>query len=311
MRGRPGWPRNRRQVTHGPVKPRAQTLALGNFDGVHLGHRKLLAAAKAQLLPEESLVAVTFDPHPAALVAPDKAPKLLTSIKRRQMLLLEAGADKVEVLAFDSALAATPYDVFATSILAEGLSARQIFVGEDFRFGVGRKGNVSLLAQVGQQAGFSVVPFAPVSYGGRVVSSTWIRELLEDGNVEEASTLLERPYDITAKVIQGDGRGRTIGVPTANLSPPQTVVPKNGVYAVRAKTREGGFSGVANIGVRPTVSAGFSIEVHLLDADLDLYGQEIRVAFVKRLRSEQKFDSLETLVAQIRADIAAARALFA
>jgi riboflavin kinase/FMN adenylyltransferase len=282
----------------------------GNYDGVHLGHRALLDAARVLAGDRLAVTALTFDPHPAQVLAPDRAPPLLTTLERRTVLLKAFGADAVEILRFDRALAEASPETFVTSVLVERLGARGVVVGPDFRFGKGRAGDVETLRALGLAHGFEVRAVAPVEIEGAVVSSTRVRAALTDGEVELAARLLGRVHDVGGEVIHGDHRGRTIGFPTANLRCEPVLLPSDGVYAVVAREPSTGdvLRGVANLGVRPTVGAGRSVEAHLFDFDGDLYGRTIRVAFVARLRGEQRFDGLESLKAQIEKDAADARA---
>jgi len=279
-------------------------VAPGNYDGVHLGHRALLDAARALAGDAARVVVLTFDPHPAQLLAPERAPSLLTTITRRVELLGALGADHVEVATFDHAFAAQSANEFIDDVLRRRLNARGVVCGPDFRFAKGREGSIGTL----RDAGLDVRTVDAVRIDGAVVSSTRIRGALRDGAVEEAATLLGRVHDVAGEVIEGDRRGRTIGFPTANLACEPALLPADGVYSVVARTERGALlRGVANLGVRPTVEAGRSVEAHFFDFDGDLYGQTLRVGFVTRLRGEEKFDGLDALVAQIRADAARAR----
>ncbi len=285
-------------------------VTLGNFDGVHLGHRALVHAAlsardRAGSAPRS--VAMFFDPHPTAVMAPDRAPRLLTSPARRADLLRRCGIDQVDIRTFDESFAQQSPEAFVSKILVDEHRAHTVVVGDDFRFGAGREGDVEVLRELAKAHGFDVLIVDPVHHGDDLVSSTRIRAHIEAGEVAAASVLLARFHDVTGTVVKGDQRGRTIGFPTANLATPDTA-PCDGVYAVLTKTQSGArVSGVANLGVRPTFEAGRSVEVHLLDFEGDLYGTELRVAFVARLRGEQKFDGLDALRAQLSRDVAAGR----
>lgn len=294
---------------------RRTVVTLGNHDGVHLGHRALLEAARERAGREEGLSvhAVTFDPHPSVVLAPDRAPPLLTTIERRRELLVALGADDVSVLRFDRELASTSPEAFVERVLVAQLSARGVVVGPDFRFGRGRAGDAETLRTLGERHGFDVITVAPVTVDGEVVSSTRIRRAVARGDVREATRLLGRVHDVDGTVVRGDGRGRSIGVPTANLDCDPILLPADGVYAVvarlpgEAELRRG----VANLGVRPTFAAGRSVEVHLFDVDRDFYGARLRVGFVERLRAEQKFDGVDALKAQISRDCERAREILA
>lgn len=289
-------------------------MTLGNHDGVHLGHRALLAAARERAGREGlAVTAVTFDPHPSVVLAPDRAPPLLTTMARRRELLLALGADEVTVLRFDRELASTSPEAFAEEVLVGRLAAESVVVGPDFRFGRGRAGDVAALGALGAAHGFDVITVPPVTLDGEAVSSTRVRAALARGEVREAARLLGRVHDVDGSVVRGDGRGRSIGVPTANLDCDPILLPADGVYAVvvRVHGERELLRGVANLGVRPTFAAGRSVEVHLFDVDRDLYDARVRVGFVERLRAEQRFDGVEALKAQIARDAERARASLA
>ena len=307
-------------MLRGMDSPRAQSDATravvvpGNHDGVHVGHAALLAMARREAERDGArVVALTFDPHPLALLAPERAPSTLTHITRRAELLLQAGADEVVIAPFDARFARLTATEFTAHELAEKLHASAIIIGPDFRFGQGRAGDIALLREEGARLGFRVVvaetiPAADVTR----VSSTSVREALVRGDVSTAARMLGRVHELDGEVIHGQAKGRTIGFPTANLAPSSVLLPKDGVYAVvcRVLGEEGALlTGVANLGVRPTLGAGRSVEVHLFDTQRDLYGKTLRVGFVERLRDEQKFDGLSALVAQIDVDAKRAREL--
>ena len=284
-------------------------VTVGNFDGVHLGHRALVAKAR-EVADARSLsaTAMFFDPHPTAFFRPEEMVPLLTTIERRRELLLAAGVDRVDVRTFDRSFASQSARAFAEAVLVGGANAAAVVVGPDFRFGRNREGDLPGLERLGAELGFETFVVPPVERDGEVVSSTRIRGLLDQGDVVGARELLGRFHDVTAEVVHGDHRGRTIGFPTANLAMPEGIaVPGDGVYAVVARVGGETELGVANVGVRPTFDAGRSVEVHLLDFEGDLYGTELPVAFVARIRGEQKFDGVEALVAQIGRDVDEAR----
>ncbi|MFO0684859.1 MAG: bifunctional riboflavin kinase/FAD synthetase [Sandaracinus sp.] len=302
--------------THSSSSSIAGTVVVpGNHDGVHLGHQALLARARELAAPRGSeVVALTFDPHPMATVAPERAPIPLTTIARRTELLLAAGADRVAVARFDAAYAAQTAEQWIDDELSTRLGARAVVVGVDFRFGKGRGGDVEGLRAMGQRRGIEVDALGEVTLAGgdERVSSTAIRKALAAGDVAHAAALLTRPHAVDGTVVEGNKRGRTIGYPTANLAPDPVLLPSDGVYAVRVRTAEGAWhDGMANLGTRPTFAAGRSLEAHLFDFAGDLYGARVRLAFVDRIRAEKKFDGVESLVAQIREDEKTARALCA
>jgi riboflavin kinase/FMN adenylyltransferase len=293
----------------------ATLVAIGNFDGVHAGHRAVLTAALADaeargLLP----LVLTFHPHPAEVLGRGRQ-AMLTTIDRKVELLCRLNPSlRVVVEPFTKELSAMTPRAFAEALLVHALGAKVVVVGQNFRFGHDRAGDLGMLESLGEQLGFAAraEPLAHDAEGP--FSSSRIRELIGAGNVRRAEALLSRPHSISGVVVRGDGRGRSIGVATANLTGVSEALPAHGVYSclvdrvsdAGAATRLG--TGVANIGNRPTVSAGFSIEVHLHDFDDDLYGARLRVHLVDRIRDEQKFGSLDALVAQIRSDVATARA---
>ena len=287
-------------------------LAVGVFDGVHVGHRHVLAilrdqAAECGLEPG----VLTFDPHPLTVVIPDRAPAMLTSLDHRIELLDSQGVEVVAVLDFDAAVREWSPATFVTETLAGALAAEMVVVGEDFRFGKDRTGHVGLLREMGNGLGFRT-EIVPLVGEDRPLSSTQIREMIAEGDVAGAAVALARPHELWGGVVEGSGRGRTIGVPTANLAlPPGVAVPKRGVYAVTAgRSADESIPGVANVGVRPTFDGtDETVEAHLLGFEGDLYGEILRVRFVDRIRDERKFDAVEGLVGQIGRDIEAARAM--
>ena len=284
-------------------------VTVGNFDGVHLGHQALVSRAHTEAEGRGAEVAAMFfDPHPSAFFRPDAVAPQLTTIERRTALLRAAGADRVDVRTFDGAFAGQSARAFATDVLHRDHDAVGVVVGPDFRFGKGREGDVETLRTLGAELGFEVHEVGPAPHAGAVVSSPRIRRALAAGDVDDARALLGRFHDLEGEVVLGDQRGRTIGFPTANLAiAPELAIPADGVYAVFAAVAGQRLSGVANIGVRPTFAAGRSVEVHLFDFEGDLYGQQLPVAFVSRIREERRFDGFEALVAQIGRDADEAR----
>lgn len=292
--------------------PHPHVLAPGNYDGVHRGHQVLLARASAYAKTHGLRTRVlTFDPHPMALLAPDRAPTPLTTPQRRRELLLGRGVDSVQIARFDQAFASQSPTEFVEWLLGQGTSA--FVVGHDFHFGKRAAGDVALLARMGQMHGFAVMIEGPVEFAGQRVSSSAVRTALEAGDVGLAADLLDRYHDLSGEVVSGDRRGRQLGFPTLNVAAEAVLRPRDGVYAVAVRVLDAGASttplpGVANVGTRPTFAAGRSLEVHLLDFQGDLYGSTVRVAFVRHLRAERAFDGVEALKRQITADCGAARA---
>jgi riboflavin kinase / FMN adenylyltransferase len=287
------------------------SVAVGNFDGVHRGHQALVEAAVERARAQGgAAVLLTFDPHPARVLRPGAAPAALTTLAQKEELVAGLGIDRVVVATFDARLAGLSPEAFAEQVLQRSLGARHVVVGESFRFGRGRAGDPRSLETLGAGLGFAVEVVPPVLYGGGPISSSRVREALARGGVMEAWELLGRPYFVDGVVVRGDGRGRTIGVPTANLAPEEQILPAHGVYAARCRVGERWHDAVVNVGERPTFGGGrVTLEAHLLDFEGDLYDARVRLAFSERLRGEERFPSPEALVAQIRADIAAARAL--
>jgi riboflavin kinase/FMN adenylyltransferase len=300
--------------TFRPLGLRAPAVTIGNFDGVHRGHRALVGEtlARARAAGGEA-VALTFDPHPARVLAPARVPAALTTLEQKAELLAELGLDVLAALPFTPEVAALSPEGFAGAVLAGALGAREVIVGEEFRFGRGRSGDAATLARLGGALGFSVGAVPPVMDGGRPVSSSRVREALAEGDVAHAAALLARPHFVDGMVVEGDRRGRTIGVPTANLDTDGAFLPARGVYAGRCRLPGGEVRlAVVNVGERPTFGGGaVTIEAHLLDYSGDLYGKRLRLSFAARLRAEQRFGSAEELVAQIRRDVDRARALVA
>jgi len=288
-----------------------RAVTVGAYDGLHAGHRAVLALLRrraAELGGLETAV-VTFDPHPLRVVAPEHAPRLLTGMAHRLELFRETGVDVAAVMPFDEETRLLTPAAFAATVLAGALCARLVVVGEDFRFGHHRLGNVASLAELGDAHGFAT-EVLPLVGGQAPISSTRVRAMVAAGEVEAAAAALGRPHEVRGVVVPGEGRGRTLGFPTANVElPPGLAVPRGGVYAVLAGMPGGALRpGVANVGTRPTFQGeGETLEVHLLDGAGDLYGATLRVAFVFRLRDERRFAGPADLAAQIADDVAAAR----
>lgn len=290
---------------------RQPAVAIGNFDGVHLGHQRLLAAARAAAGPSGESAVLTFEPHPARVLAPRLAPPLLVTPARKLELIAAQGIDACVVEPFTTELAGWSPAWFVEELLVRGLGARHIVVGYDFTYGQKRAGNVDSLRAAGRQHGFEVEVVNAVAVDGLVASSTKVREFVLEGNVAGAAMLLGRPFDVDGKVVRGAGRGRTIGVPTANVVIDGELLPRPGVYAARVAPagQDTWYDAAVNLGTNPTFVQGgaLSLEAHLLDFDADLYDSRLRVAFVARLRDERRFTAIDELVAQIRRDIASVR----
>lgn len=290
----------------GLVQPAPTALAIGNFDGMHLGHQALLSqlvlAAKAQGL--QSAV-MTFEPHPREFFMPEQAPARLTSLREKMEWFAELGLDNAYICRFNRQFAGMDSAVFVQDILRQALHVRAVSVGDDFRFGAGRKGS----AQDFVEAGFELIRLPQVELQGVRVSSTAVRQALAAGELEQAALLLGRPYSVSGKVVHGAKRGRQLGYPTANVHMRHERPALTGVYAVKLD----GLNGVANLGVRPTVgdTPKLSLEVHVLDFAGDLYGRHVHVSFLKKLRDEMKFPDFDALKQQISADASAARQYFA
>ena len=288
-------------------------LAIGVFDGVHLGHQAvLLRALDDARKAGGTAVAVTFDPHPIRVLRPEQAPRLLTSTPHKLQLIRDLGVAQTLLIPFDCAFAATEPADFIRSLVAAARPLREICVGFEWSFGKGRAGNLSLLEKLGAQLGFAEVGVPAVEVDGEIVSSTLIRRSVEKGDLNHAARLLGREFTILGTVVEGDHIGKTLGFPTANLSAHNEQFPPNGVYAVEARRRAQTLPGVVNIGVRPTIKHATGervFEVHLFDFDETIYGENLEITFRKFLRPEQKFPSLDALRAQIAQDAAQARAL--
>jgi riboflavin kinase/FMN adenylyltransferase len=297
-----------------PQVLRGGFVALGNFDGFHLGHQAVVGRAvdRARAAGRPAIVA-TFDPHPMRYFRPDSPYFRLTSLDQRLRLFAEAGADAMYVFEFDAALAGLSAEEFVTQRLVGHLGVAGVVTGEDFTFGKGRSGDISLLRALGEERGFTVDTIAPVQLDGETVSSTRIREALKAGNPREAARLLTRPYTIEGVVQHGDKLGRTIGFPTANIDMANYLRPAYGIYAVRGRLENGRMlDGAANLGVRPTFDPPKELlEPYFFDFSGDLYGQEIAVDLIEFLRPEAKFDSLDALKAQMDADCNEARRVLA
>ena len=296
----------------GPAPPGGSAVTIGVYDGVHLGHQIVFAdlAARAESLGVDQRAVLTFDRHPLALVSPELVPRLLTTSEQRLEVLESLGIENVGVLPFEQIREMHPAE-FIHQVLLGSLGAKLIVVGTNFRFGRDRAGDVKSLQAEGTRHGFEIDAVELLRGDGTTVSSSVIRSLLTEGDVVAAEKALGRPFELRGLVVAGDGRGKTIGIPTANLSFAQEMtVPARGVYAVRVKLGRKSIPGVVNVGVRPTFGGeDLTVEVHLLDFEGDLYGQTLGVAFHHRLRDEQRFAGVDELVQQINKDVKTARGL--
>jgi riboflavin kinase/FMN adenylyltransferase len=301
------------RITHGfrPLgTPHAVTI--GNFDGLHLGHQAMLArlqaVARARGLPT---CVLSFEPHPREFFAPAQAPARLSSLREKTECLQAQGIDRLHVLRFDQALSALTPHAFIEQVLGTTLDARYVLVGDDFRYGARRAGDFALLQQMGATLGFDTESLPTVEVAGERSSSTAVRQALAAGELEHAARLLGRPYSISGRVVHGDKLGRDIGFPTANIQLKHNRPPLMGIFAVELYGLNGApLPGVASLGRRPTVKGADAVpvlEVHLFDFNADLYGRRVRVDFLHKLRDEEKYPDLDTLVAQIRRDVADAR----
>jgi riboflavin kinase/FMN adenylyltransferase len=295
----------------GPL--RNPVLTIGNFDGVHRGHLVLFDKVKqiAKAIDGQSVV-ITFDPHPVKVMKPENGLPLITPIKQKLKLISDAGIDVIFCISFNKQFSAISARDFVKEILVDRIGVREIVVGYDYAFGRGRRGDIKLLRGMGKQFGFNVHVIEPIHLDKTLVSSTYIRDLVLEGDLVEAKRLLGRDYQISGTIIKGKGRGTDLlGIPTANLQTLDELIPKKGIYAVIVDMEDDSHYGICNIGNNPTFGENaLSIETHLLDFNKDILGKEFTIKFLHRLREEKKFDSKEELVDQIRKDITRSRKLF-
>jgi riboflavin kinase/FMN adenylyltransferase len=288
-------------------------VTVGNFDGVHRGHQVILRQVRQDADQRGvAAVALTFDPHPVAVLRPDKAPRLLMTLHDRLAALATCGIDATVIQHFTRSFAEIEADDFIHRFLVEILDAQKLVVGHDLNFGRARKGNVELLVEAGGRYGFAVEVIRPVVADGMVVHSSVVREKVAVGDVAAAARLLGRPHVVRGRVVHGAGRGQKLGFATANLRPSTQLVPADGVYATRARIGDRRIDGVTSIGRTPTFGEGDTVvETHLFTAPEDFYGRVIVLEFVERLRGQQKFPSPHELVAQIASDVEQAKAILA
>ncbi len=295
-----------------PDDGRGAVVTVGTFDGVHLGHRAILEEVRARAVAmDRRAVLLTFYPHPLRIVRPEAAPPLLTTPVEKKEILAQTGLDYAVFLRFTPALSRYPPRRFIEEILVGRLGVRELVVGHDHGFGRGRSGDANMLREIGKELGFAVDVVAPVTTGADAVSSSGIRDALSRGRLGLARKGLGRPYSLRGLVIRGDGRGRDLGFPTANLSlgVADKLLPRSGIYAVRGTLRRGMFHGALHLGPRPTFQESLpTIELHLLDFTGQIYGEEVRVDFIRFLRPIRVFRSAAALVRQIELDVTETRA---
>ena len=289
-------------------------LAIGVFDGLHLGHQAVIGRAlESSSQTNGNAVVVTFDPHPVRVLRPEKAPRLLTSTRHKVKLIEKLGADAVLLLEFTLEFSKTPPRTFIENLVRAARHLDQICVGQEWTFGANRSGSIRLLEELAPSLGFHVASVPPVLVNDRVVSSTLIRSAVECGDLDSAAKYLGRDFTILGTVTEGRRLGRRLGFPTANLQAHNELFPPNGVYAAKAWFRESEYGGVVNIGVRPTIeneSGERILELYLFDFDRQIYGEDVEVAFLEHLRPEQKFSGVSELQAQIRRDADKAREIY-
>ncbi len=290
-------------------------LAIGVFDGVHLGHQSVISTSTSHARSADGTpVVITFDPHPLKVLRPHSAPHLLTATQHKIGLIRDLGVEHLLVITFDKSFAATPPENFIEQLVMHSNPLGEICVGHEWSFGKDRRGNLDLLQKLGSQFNFNVVAIPPVKVDGAVVSSTAIRQAVEKGDLATAAAMLGRDYTILGTVVPGGTIGKKLGYPTANLSAHSEQFPPNGVYFAEATLDGVVHPGVVNLGYRPTVSCGKSeriLEIHLLDFNREIYGKDLEVRFVRYLRPEKKFENVDALVRQIEFDVRQARDLCA
>ena len=296
------------------ARPRKVCVAIGVFDGVHLGHQQVIRQTLADARQHEGVpVVITFDRHPNAVVAPGRVPPMLHSLPQKLRAIESLGVANTLLIRFDRAFSEQTGEQFIRSLALDFGHLHSVCVGSEFTFGHKRSGNVALLKQLGAELKFIVHGLAAVSLDGEPVSSTRIREAVRTGDLDSASQMLGREYSIAGSVIRGDQLGRKLGFPTANLEVAGLILPPNGVYAVHARVAGREHRGALNLGLRPTLASPtprLQCEVHLLDFAEEIYGEELELTFATKLRDEQKFPDLAALQSQIHRDLAAARACF-
>jgi riboflavin kinase / FMN adenylyltransferase len=289
--------------------PTHTVVTIGNFDGVHLGHRAIFRRVVAEARQAQGTATViTFNPHPLKLLAPERAPLLINTYAERERLIAASCIDLLVCLPFTAALAALPATSFVTDILIRSLGLKHLIIGYDYAFGRDRQGDAAFLQSCGERYGFTVEVLPPITQNQEIYSSTRIRQLLQEGEVEAAASLLGRHFTLEGEVVHGAGRGQNLGFPTVNLRTEKEILPREGVYAVKVRHGEMLLNGVANIGRNPTFGENeLTVEVHLLDVKQNLYGETLRIYFLQRLRGEERFATVTELCAAIQVDIDRAR----
>ena len=310
------------QVLRDPLRasasdlPRGGVGTIGNFDGVHVGHRRILETviARAREIGRPSF-AITFEPHPMAVLRPNHAPRRIQTLRQKEEVLAAMGLEFLLVIPFTRDFSLLEPEEFVRSLLHDRLGASELYLGRHFAFGRGKRGDLAMLSRMGAECGFIVSPVEEVDWEGEPVSSSRIRRALEGGRVAEAAAMLGRSYELDGLVARGDRLGHQIGVPTINLEPENELAPAEGVYVTEIEIRSFGrrFSSVTNIGRRPTLYEDYTttIETFVLDFTADVYGEKVRLFFLERLREERKFPSILDLKEQIQRDIGATRDYFA
>ena len=292
---------------------RETAVTFGVFDGIHLGHQAVINTLLQHAAHDNlASVLVGFYPHPLAFLAPERCPSLLTPLPKRVEILQQFGVDEIVMLSFDAQIASMSPEAFVEQVLLEKCRAKHVVVGYACQFGKNRAGNAEHLVELSTGYAFDVSVVPPTEIDGAPVHSTRIREALAQGDLQQSAQLLGRPYSLIGNVVHGDGRGRKIGFPTANIETQNQVYPPNGVYAIRAKLEERWLDGVLNIGMRPTFNGtNIQVEGHFFNFDEIIYGKLVEIFFVKKIRSERKFPNIEFLIQQIQRDIAAATEILA
>lgn len=285
-------------------------IAIGMFDGIHLGHKRVIKRVMTLAGKNRDAAVVTFDPHPQAVLRPKEGPPRIMSLEHRMHIFEKMGLDAVIVINFTEHLSAMTPEDFIKQVIVSGIGAKKVFVGGNFHFGRAKSGDISSLKDIAKKYDVDVSIVQPVKQAGKIISSTWLRKLISSGKILRAEKLLRRPPSVWGTVVKGDQRGRELGIPTANIDPHQEVIPPPGVYAVKADIDDVLYDGVLNVGFKPTFYGNKLkkrkepyIEAHILEYTGDLYGKSLEIFFIKRLRGEKKFRSVTSLVRQVDKDV--------